>query len=313
MPLRLAEFGTVYRYEQSGELSGMTRVRGFTQDDAHLFCTHDQVREEFRATMELTQYVLGSLGLADYRMRLSKHDPTDPKFQGVDGDIWRRAEQEIEAVLEEMGLPFFVGTGEAAFYGPKVDFMVRDCIGREWQLGTVQLDYVLPERFELEYIGQDNHTHRPVMIHRAPFGSLERFLAILIEHFAGAFPLWLAPEQVRVLPISDKVADYARDRAGSAARSRFPSHARPPAGEDQRQDSRRPAREDSRHAGRGCQGSRAAGCLLPRPDRRRPGSDASGAGNRPAQARGRRPQRPPGGRIPGPGRPRKKAAEQHTY
>jgi threonyl-tRNA synthetase len=210
LPLRLAEFGTVYRYEQSGELAGMTRVRGFTQDDAHLFCTHEQVRGEFRATMELTQYVLGSLGLADYRMRLSKHDPADPKFQGVDGAIWRRAEQEIEAVLQEMGLPFFVGTGEAAFYGPKVDFMVRDCIGREWQLGTVQLDYVLPERFELEYIGQDNHTHRPVMIHRAPFGSLERFLAILIEHFAGAFPLWLAPEQVRVLPISDKVADYAR-------------------------------------------------------------------------------------------------------
>ncbi|MGZ3416191.1 MAG: threonine--tRNA ligase, partial [Isosphaeraceae bacterium] len=210
LPLRLAEFGTVYRYEQSGELSGMTRVRGFTQDDAHLFCTHEQVRGEFRATMELTRYVLGSLGLSDYRMRLSKHDPADPKFQGVDGDIWRRAEQEIEAVLEDMGLPFFVGTGEAAFYGPKVDFMVRDCIGREWQLGTVQLDYVLPERFGLEYIGQDNHTHRPVMIHRAPFGSLERFLAILIEHFAGAFPLWLAPEQVRVLPISDKVADYAR-------------------------------------------------------------------------------------------------------
>ena len=210
LPLRLAEFGTVYRYEQSGELAGMTRVRGFTQDDAHLFCTHEQVRGEFRATMELTQYVLGSLGLSDYRMRLSKHDPTDPKFQGVDGDIWRRAEQEIEAVLKEMGLPFFVGTGEAAFYGPKVDFMVRDCIGREWQLGTVQLDYVLPERFGLEYIGQDNRTHRPVMIHRASFGSLERFLAILIEHFAGAFPLWLAPEQVRVLPISDKVADYAR-------------------------------------------------------------------------------------------------------
>jgi threonyl-tRNA synthetase len=210
LPLRLAEFGTVYRYEQSGEISGMTRVRGFTQDDAHLFCTHDQVREEFRATMELTQHVLGSLGLSDYRMRLSKHDPTDPKFQGVDGGIWRRAEQEIEAVLKEMSQEFFVGTGEAAFYGPKVDFMVRDCIGREWQLGTVQLDYVLPERFELEYIGPDNHTHRPVMIHRAPFGSLERFLAILIEHFAGAFPLWLAPEQVRVLPISDKAAEYAR-------------------------------------------------------------------------------------------------------
>ncbi|QEH33592.1 Threonine--tRNA ligase [Aquisphaera giovannonii] len=211
LPLRLAEFGTVYRYEQSGELSGLTRVRGFTQDDAHLFCTHDQVKDEFKSTMELTQFVLSSLGLGDYKIRLSKHDPSDPKFQGVDGDIWRRAEDEIAAVLDEMKLPYFVGTGEAAFYGPKVDFIVRDCLGREWQLGTVQLDYVLPERFKLEYIGQDNHLHRPVMIHRAPFGSLERFFGILIEHFAGAFPLWLAPEQVRVLPISDKVADYAGD------------------------------------------------------------------------------------------------------
>ncbi|MGC8642512.1 MAG: threonine--tRNA ligase [Isosphaeraceae bacterium] len=210
LPLRLAEFGTVYRYEQSGELSGMTRVRGFTQDDAHLFCTHDQVRSEFRATMELTQFVFRSLGLGDYKVRMSKHDPADPKFKGVDSAIWSRAEEEIEAVLQEMELPYFVGAGEAAFYGPKADFIVHDCIGREWQLGTVQLDYVLPERFELEYTGQDNQKHRPVMIHRAPFGSMERFLAILIEHFAGAFPLWLAPEQVRVLPISDKVADYAQ-------------------------------------------------------------------------------------------------------
>jgi threonyl-tRNA synthetase len=207
LPLRLAEFGTVYRYEQSGELSGMTRVRGFTQDDAHLFCTHEQVRTEFRSTMELTQFVLGALGLNDYRMRLSRHDPADRKFQGVDREVWSRAESEIQSVLEEMGLPFFVGKGEAAFYGPKVDFIVRDCMGREWQLGTVQLDYVLPERFGLEYVGADNHTHRPVMIHRAPFGSIERFMGILIEHFAGAFPLWLAPEQVRVLPISDKVAE----------------------------------------------------------------------------------------------------------
>ncbi|HMF37967.1 MAG TPA: threonine--tRNA ligase, partial [Isosphaeraceae bacterium] len=210
LPLRLAEFGTVYRYEQSGELSGMTRVRGFTQDDAHLFCTHDQVRGEFRATMELTQFALRSLGLSDYKVRLSKHDPSDPKYQGAAGDTWRAAEEDIRAVLEEIGSPYIEAPGEAAFYGPKADFIVRDCIGREWQLGTVQLDYVLPERFSLEYIGQDNHTHRPVMIHRAPFGSLERFLAILIEHFAGAFPLWLAPEQVRVLPISDKVADYAQ-------------------------------------------------------------------------------------------------------
>lgn len=209
LPLRLAEFGTVYRYEQSGELSGMTRVRGFTQDDAHLFCTPDQIRGEFRATMELTRFVLGSLGLSDYRVRLSKHDPEDPKYQGAEGDTWRRAEADIRAVLDEMELPYEEAAGEAAFYGPKADFIVRDCIGRQWQLGTVQLDYVLPERFGLEYVGADNHPHRPVMIHRAPFGSMERFMGILIEHFAGAFPLWLAPEQVRVLPISEKAADYA--------------------------------------------------------------------------------------------------------
>jgi threonyl-tRNA synthetase len=210
LPLRLAEFGTVYRYEQSGELSGLTRVRGFTQDDAHLFCTHDQVRAEFRSTMEMTQFFLNScLGLSDYRLRLSKGDPADPKYQGAAGDIWRSAEEDIRSVLVEMGLPYEEASGEAAFYGPKADFIVRDCIGRQWQLGTVQLDYVLPERFQLEYIGPDNHPHRPVMIHRAPLGSMERFMGILIEHFAGAFPLWLAPEQVRVLPISDKVADYA--------------------------------------------------------------------------------------------------------
>jgi threonyl-tRNA synthetase len=223
LPLRLAEFGTVYRYEQSGELSGMIRVRGFTQDDAHLFCTHEQVRGEFRSTMELTQFVLGALGLSDYKVRLSIHDPNDAKFEGTAGDsaTWARAEQEIRDVLVEMGLPYVEGPGEAAFYGPKVDFIVRDCIGREWQLGTVQLDYVLPERFGLEYTGQDNHTHRPVMIHRAPFGSLERFLGILIEHFAGAFPLWLAPEQVRVLPISEKVADYSQRVLGRLEENGF--------------------------------------------------------------------------------------------
>jgi len=197
LPLRLAEFGTVYRYEQSGELSGMTRVRGFTQDDAHLFCTHEQVRDEFRSTMELTQFVLNSLGLTDYKLRLSKHDPEDPKYQGAEGDTWRRAEDDIRSVLDEMKLPYEEAAGEAAFYGPKADFIVRDCIGRQWQLGTVQLDYVLPQRFGLEYVGADNQPHTPVMIHRAPFGSMERFMGILIEHFAGAFPLWLAPEQVR--------------------------------------------------------------------------------------------------------------------
>jgi threonyl-tRNA synthetase len=209
LPVRLAEFGTVYRYEQSGELSGLTRVRGFTQDDAHLFCTGDQVRGEFRSTMELTQFVLSSLGLSDYKVRLSKHDPNDDKYKGAAGDTWRRAEEDIRSVLDEMALPYEEAPGEAAFYGPKADFIVRDCLGRQWQLGTVQLDYVLPERFGLEYTGADNHPHRPVMIHRAPFGSMERFMGILIEHFAGAFPLWLAPEQVRVLPISEKVAEYA--------------------------------------------------------------------------------------------------------
>ncbi|MGE3818249.1 MAG: threonine--tRNA ligase [Isosphaeraceae bacterium] len=209
LPVRLAEFGTVYRYEQSGELTGLTRVRGFTQDDAHLFCTEDQVRQEFRSTLELTKAFLESLGLSDYKVRLSKSDPDDPKYKGAAGETWRRAEDDIRAVLEEMGLNYEEAPGEAAFYGPKADFIVSDCIGRSWQLGTVQLDYVLPERFGLEYTGADNQPHRPVMIHRAPFGSMERFMGILIEHFAGAFPLWLAPEQVRVLPISDKFVDYA--------------------------------------------------------------------------------------------------------
>ena len=210
LPVRLAEFGTVYRYEKSGELSGLTRVRGFTQDDAHLFCTPEQVRGEFRSTMELTQFVLGGLGLSDYRVRLSKHDPDDPKYKGAEGDTWRKAEDDIRSVLDEMKLPYEEAAGEAAFYGPKADFIVRDCIGRQWQLGTVQLDYVLPERFKLTYTGADNLPHTPVMIHRAPFGSMERFMGILIEHFAGAFPLWLAPEQVRVLPISDKVSEYGK-------------------------------------------------------------------------------------------------------
>jgi threonyl-tRNA synthetase len=222
LPLRLAEFGTVYRYEQSGELSGLTRVRGFTQDDAHLFCTHEQVRGEFRSTMEMTQFFLNScLGLSDYRVRLSRSDPTDPKYEGAAGDIWRRAEDDIRSVLDEMGLPYDEAPGEAAFYGPKADFIVRDCIGRQWQLGTVQLDYVLPERFDLNYVGPDNQPHRPVMIHRAPLGSMERFMGILIEHFAGAFPLWLAPEQVRVLPISDKVADYAQQVLGRLREAGF--------------------------------------------------------------------------------------------
>jgi threonyl-tRNA synthetase len=208
LPVRLAEFGTVYRHEQSGELNGMLRVRGLTQDDAHQFCTPEQVEEEFRQTVQLVQFVLGSLGLDDYRVQLSLRDPASDKYVGSE-ENWTRAEASLRRVLEDLKLPFEPRLGEAAFYGPKADFMVRDCIGREWQLGTVQLDYNLPERFELEYIGADNRPHRPVMIHRAPFGSMERFVGVLIEHFAAAFPLWLAPEQVRILPISEKNHDYA--------------------------------------------------------------------------------------------------------
>ncbi|MFP6701698.1 MAG: threonine--tRNA ligase [Planctomycetaceae bacterium] len=214
LPVRLAEFGTVYRYEQSGELNGMLRVRGLTQDDAHQFCTPDQVEQEFRDTLDLVKFVLAAVGLDNYRVQLSLREAGSDKYVGSD-ENWDRAESSLRNVLEETGLDYEACTGEAAFYGPKADFMVSDCIGREWQLGTVQLDYNLPERFELEYVGSDNRPHRPVMIHRAPFGSMERFVGMLIEHFAGAFPLWLAPEQVRVLPISeDRHAEYAVEVTG---------------------------------------------------------------------------------------------------
>lgn len=208
LPLRLFEFGTVYRHEQTGELNGMLRVRGFTQDDAHIFCTADQVEAEFQATIELTSFVLKSVGLDDYQVQLSLRDPKSDKYVGSQ-ENWDQAESSLRGVLEQSGLSFVEEEGEAAFYGPKADFMIRDCIGRSWQLGTVQLDYNLPDRFKLEYNGSDNSAHRPVMIHRAPFGSLERFTGMLIEHFAGAFPLWLSPEQIRVLPLSDKSLDYA--------------------------------------------------------------------------------------------------------
>lgn len=208
LPLRLFEFGSVYRFEQTGELNGMLRVRGLTQDDAHLFCTADQVEEEFRNTLELTRFVLKCVGLDDYRVQLSLRDPKSDKYVGSE-ENWQRAEASLRKVLEESGMNFSAAEGEAAFYGPKADFMVRDCIGRQWQLGTVQLDYNLPERFQLEYTGSDNKAHRPVMIHRAPFGSMERFVGMLIEHFAGAFPLWLAPEQIRICPLSEKTNDFA--------------------------------------------------------------------------------------------------------
>jgi threonyl-tRNA synthetase len=212
LPIKLAEFGTVHRFEQSGELNGMTRVRGFTQDDAHIFCTEDQVADEFRGCIEMTQLVLKTLGLDDYRVRLGFRDPTSDKYVGSP-ENWDKAEAALTRVCGEMDLPNVkTERGEAAFYGPKADFVVTDCIGREWQLGTVQLDYNLPskQRFGLEYIGADNTPHEPVMIHRAPFGSFERFVGVLIEHFAGAFPLWLAPEQVRVMVVSQKVEEYGR-------------------------------------------------------------------------------------------------------
>jgi threonyl-tRNA synthetase len=191
----------------------MTRVRGFTQDDAHLFCTEDQVADEFRGCLEMTQYVLETLGLKDYRVRLSFRDPASDKYVGAP-EVWDRAERELEQVCRSMNLPSMsIAKGEAAFYGPKADFIVADCLGREWQLGTVQLDYNLPseQRFALEYVGTDNQPHRPIMIHRAPLGSMERFIGVLIEHFAGAFPLWLAPEQVRILTVSEKFNDYGRE------------------------------------------------------------------------------------------------------
>ena len=209
LPVRLAEFGTVYRWEQSGELNGMTRVRGFTQDDAHLFCTEEQVAAEVLGCLSLVRTVLSTLGMADYRVRVGLRDPDSNKYTGEAAN-WDKAEEACRAAARTLGVPFTEEPGEAAFYGPKIDFVVRDVIGREWQLGTVQVDYNLPIRFDLSYIGADNQPHRPVMIHRAPFGSMERFCGVLIEHFAGDFPLWLAPEQVRILPISEKTIEPAR-------------------------------------------------------------------------------------------------------
>lgn len=209
LPVRLCEFGTVYRYEQSGELHGLTRVRGFTQDDAHIFCRPDQVKTEFIKVIDLVLHVFKSLGFDSYTAQVSLRDPANKeKYIGTDA-LWERAEREIQEAADEKGLETVAVKGEAAFYGPKLDFMVRDALGRSWQLGTIQVDYNLPERFDLEYVGADNQKHRPVMIHRAPFGSLERFVAVLIEHCAGNFPLWLAPDQVAVLPISERFNDYA--------------------------------------------------------------------------------------------------------
>lgn len=214
LPIRYAEFGTVYRYEQSGELHGLTRVRGFTQDDAHIFCRPDQVKEEFIKVIDLVLYVFKALGFDDYTAQISLRDPENKqKYIGTD-EAWEKAESSIIEACAEKGMDTVTELGEAAFYGPKLDFMVKDALGRKWQLGTIQVDYQLPERFQLEYIGSDNQKHRPVMIHRAPFGSLERFVAVLIEHCGGEFPLWLAPEQINILPISEKFITYAEEIKG---------------------------------------------------------------------------------------------------
>lgn len=219
LPVRLAEFGTVYRYEQSGELNGLTRVRGFTQDDAHIYCMHSQLKDEIKNAVELTQLVFKTFGMK-VSTRLSFRDENSEKYAGSP-EMWDQAERELKEVADEMGLDYYIGLGEASFYGPKIDFIVKDALGRKWQLGTVQVDYVMPERFGLEYTGADNQKHRPVIIHRAPFGSMERFMSILIEHYAGNFPFWLAPTQIKILPISDKQIDYANELANKLKENDF--------------------------------------------------------------------------------------------
>jgi threonyl-tRNA synthetase len=219
LPVRIAEFGTVYRYEQSGELNGMSRVRGFTQDDAHIYCTEEQLKDELKNCIELTQLVFETFDM-EVTTRLSFRDDQEGKYAG-DEEGWIKSERIVKEVADELELNYFIGLGEASFYGPKIDFIVRDAIGRKWQLGTVQVDYVMPERFELEYIGSDNSAHRPVIIHRAPFGSMERFISILIEHYAGNFPFWIAPIQVSVLPITDRQNEFAEKIVNSLLASGY--------------------------------------------------------------------------------------------
>ncbi|MCF8215762.1 MAG: threonine--tRNA ligase [Chlorobium sp.] len=210
LPIRLAEFGTVYRHEQSGELNGLVRARGFTQDDSHIYCRPDQLVDEICNAIDLTQFVFRTLGFSEVQTRLSMHDPANQEKYGGTAEVWKQAERDVLEAATRMGIDYFIGIGEASFYGPKIDFIVRDALGRKWQLGTVQVDYVMPERFDLYYIGSDGQKHRPVVIHRAPFGSMERFIGVLIEHTAGNFPLWLAPVQAVVLPIAEEVHDYAK-------------------------------------------------------------------------------------------------------
>ena len=211
LPVRLAEFGTCYRYEQSGELNGLIRVRCFTQDDSHMFLRQDQLKQELLGVIDLIQLVFNTLGFSDFKTRLSFRDPKNKEKYGGEDSLWIQAEKDIKEAADEAKLDYYIGIGEAAFYGPKIDFMVRDVLGRTWQLGTVQVDYVMPERFDLEYTGADGQKHRPVVVHRAPFGSLERFIGVLIEHFAGEFPLWLAPVQAAILPIADQYFEYAKE------------------------------------------------------------------------------------------------------
>jgi len=211
LPLRLTEFGTVYRHEQSGELNGLARARGFTQDDSHIYCRPDQLVDEICSAIELTQFVFGTLGFSEVQTRLSLHDPENQAKYGGTAEVWEQAEKDVKEAADRMGIDYFIGIGEASFYGPKIDFIVRDALGRKWQLGTVQVDYVMPERFDLTYIGSDGQKHRPVVIHRAPFGSMERFIGVLIEHTAGNFPLWIAPVQAIVLPIAEDVHEYAKN------------------------------------------------------------------------------------------------------
>ncbi len=210
LPIRYAEFGTVYRFEQSGEINGITRVRSFAVDDSHIFVRDDQLKDEVCNVIELIQIVFEQMGFKDFTTQLSFRDDNAEKYGG-DIKLWERAQKEIQVAADEMKLDYIVAEGEAAFYGPKIDFMVKDALGREWQLGTVQIDYIMPERFDLQYVGSDGQKHRPVVIHRAPFGSLERFIGVLIEHFAGEFPLWLAPVQAVVIPVSQNFSDYGKE------------------------------------------------------------------------------------------------------
>jgi threonyl-tRNA synthetase len=209
LPLRLAEFGTVYRYEQSGELNGLSRVRGFTQDDAHIYCTHEQLKDEIKSCIDLTRFVFNTFDMS-VDIRLSFRDDKNDKYGG-DAEFWDRAQSEINQVADEMDLKYVVAPGEASFYGPKIDFIIKDALGRKWQVGTIQVDYVMPERFDLTYVGHDNQKHRPVIIHRAPFGSMERFTSILIEHFAGDFPVWLSPLQIMLIPVSEQFTNLANE------------------------------------------------------------------------------------------------------